>query len=287
MHRLLKSEKQINIEGIYTFFYLEHSRSYHYVGERHNFWEFVYVDSGEITAVADSNCYILSQGDVIFHKPMEFHGMAAVNNKPHNVLVITFEANSPSMNFFADKIFNVNSKQKKILSQILTEFRNVFGTSYNSSESKAFTLSNEQARAYQIGLQHIEYFLLELIRTDNTIRQAENKLAKKNIENAIVTSVKDYLSKNLYTNITIADICEHFNMSKSYISQLFKNETGMGIIDYYIDLKIREAKLLIRQGSLNFTQIAERLGYTSLQHFTRMFKKRTKISPSLYEKSIE
>lgn len=114
-----------------------------------------------------------------------------------------------------------------------------------------------------------------------------NKLAKKNVENAIVESIKEHLTENLYANLTLADICNHFNMSKSYLCQLFKNETEFGIIDYYIDLKIKEAKFLIREGKLNFTQIAEKLGYNSLQHFTRTFKTKVKMPPRLYEKSLE
>lgn len=45
MRNLLKLDKEISISGIYTFYYLEHSKSYYYVGEKHNFWELVYVDS--------------------------------------------------------------------------------------------------------------------------------------------------------------------------------------------------------------------------------------------------
>ena len=289
MRNLLKLDKEISISGIYTFYYLEHSKSYYYVGEKHNFWELVYVDSGEISAIADSNGYTLSQGDIIFHKPMEFHSMAAVNKKPHNVLVITFETDSPAMDFFSNKIFTVNPTQKKLLNLILKEFRDAFGAFYSSVRKCDFTLDQHQKWAYEIGVLHIEHFLLELMREDYYVKRSGkiNKLAKKNVENAIVESIKEYLSENLYANLTLADICNHFNMSKSYLCQLFKNETEFGIIDYYIDLKIKEAKFLIREGRLNFTQIAEKLGYNSLQHFTRTFKTKVKMPPRLYEKSIE
>ena len=73
-------------------------------------------------------------------------------------------------------------------------------------------------------------------------------------------------------------------MNKSYLCQLFKNETESGIIDYYINLKIKEAKFLIRKGNLNFTQIAEKLGYSSLHHFTRTFKATEKMSPQVISK---
>ncbi len=115
----------------------------------------------------------------------------------------------------------------------------------------------------------------------------QNSLAKKNVKHAIVDAMCEYMAENVCENLILSDICEHFNMSKSYLSQLFKLETGTGIIDYFISLKIKEAKFMIREGDLNFTQIAEKLGYSSLQHFTRAFKQREKMSPTFYEKSIK
>lgn len=289
MFKMLKLNKEIEIEGLYTFFYSEHSRDFRYIGEKHDFWELVYVDSGEIYAVADNNGYSLSQGNIIFHKPMEFHGMTAVNNKPHNVLVVTFETKSPAMNFFTKKIFMLNTHQKKILSRFLDELKKIFGTSFVAFDAPDLQLTREQRWAYQIALSCLEHFLIELMRENTYVNRTEktSSLAKKNVENALVDSIKDYLHNNIYSTITLDDICQQFSMSKSYICQLFKNETGSSIIDYYIGLKIKEAKFLIREGNLNFTQISEKLGYSSLHHFTRIFKTKEKMSPSLYEKSIK
>lgn len=289
MHVLLKMEKEITIDGLYTFFYSEHPRDFRYIGEKHNFWELVYVDSGEIYAVADNNGYLLSQGNVIFHKPMEFHGMTAVNNRPHNVLVVTFETQSPAMEFFSKKIFMLNSHQKKLLSNFLEEIKRTVGIIFVGGDTPDKKLTREQQWSYQIGIQCLERFLLELMRESTLIKRTDkiSTLAKKNVENALVDSIKDYLQENIYSTLTLDDICRQFSMSKSYICQLFKNETGSSVIDYYIELKIKEAKFLIREGNLNFTQISEKLGYTSLHHFTRIFKTKEKMSPSLYEKSIK
>ena len=214
--------------------------------------------------------------------------MTSVNGKPHNVLVLTFEIKSPAMEFFKKKIFKVNSKQKKILSSCLEEMRTAFGESYTRRGGER-KLSEQQEWAYQIGVSHIEQFLLELMRESTFAKHSEkeNSFAKKNIENALVAAIKDYMYENLYKTITLEDICKKFCMSKSYICQLFKNETGTSVIDYYISLKMTEAKFLIREGKLNFTQISEKLGYASLHHFTRIFKTREKMSPSFYEKSIK
>lgn len=266
-------EKVIDINGFYSFFYYEHDKNFIFNGEKHDFWEMVYVDSGEISVVADTTGYLLGQGNIIFHKPMEFHAFTSSGGNPHNVVVSAFECSSPAMNFFMNKIFELNSRQKKILGSFVKEMQ----AGINGDEV-----------SFQLGLAHLERFLIELMR-ENTSLEREKKVnsdAKKNIENAMAESIKEYLEENVFENYTLMDICNHYNMSKSYICRLFKNETGRSIIDYYIDLKITKAKLLIRKGELNFTQISEKLGYASIHHFTRSFKSKTGMSPSVYEKSV-
>ena len=289
MSTFLKMNKEINIEGLYTLYYFEHPKDFYYIGERHNFWELVYVDSGEIYAAADNNGYLLAQGNIIFHKPMEFHGITSVNNKRHSVLIITFETQSPSMDFFKNKIFSINSRQKKLLSYLLEEFKNALGTKFTNRKNEHISLTPEQKWSYQIGVGCLESFLLGLMLENTHVKRSKqvSSLAKKNVENALVDSIKEFLQNNIYQPLTLDDICRRFSMSKSYICQLFKNETGTSVIDYYINLKITEAKFLIRQGNLNFTQISETLGYTSLHHFTRIFKTKEKMSPSQYQKSIK
>lgn len=289
MWALLGLNRKIEIKGLYTYSYREHGSDFRTPGEKHDFWELVYVDSGEIYAGSGNDRYILSQGNVIFHKPMEFHSVAAVNGKPHNILVATFETSSPSMDFFIKKIFTLNLKQKKLLAAFLEECKAMFGSGMYCTEQTYAELKDVQQEPYQIAVAYLEIFLLELMRESNAVKRTsrENPVAKKNIDGTIVDSIKLYMQENLYCPLTLNEICAHFHMSKSYICQLFKNETGCSIIDYFIDLKIKEAKLLIREGELNFTQIAEKLGYTSLHHFTRIFKSRVKMSPSSYEKSIK
>lgn len=289
MEKYLAVKKEINIEGIYTFYYLEHDKDFYFEGEKHDFWEMVYVDSGSIQEETDSKSYILSQGSVIFHKPMEFHCMRAIYGKPHNVVVSCFETKSEAMRFFENKIFTVNLKQRKILSTYTEEMINEFGYAYPSEDYESANKEKNTAGAFQIGIAEFERFLIELMRENCAVeRSAVNKKdLKKNVENVFSDSVKDYLKENVYNTLSLSEICGHFNMCRSNLCKIFKEETGKSVIDCYIELKIAEAKLLIREGSLNITQIAEKLGYSGIHHFTRIFKSRVKISPSDYAKSVK
>ena len=75
-------------------------------------------------------------------------------------------------------------------------------------------------------------------------------------------------------------------MSVSKLKLLFRSKVGKGPIDYLICLRVEKAKLLIRKGELNISQVAEMLGFSSLHYFSRVFKRATGMSPSEYGKTV-
>ena len=96
-------QEELSIRNIITFFYKEFTRQFNSPGEHHDFWEFVYVDKGDIEVFTDTNRYKLSQGDIVFYKPNEFHAGRANNNTAPNLIVVSFEFSSPCMDFFEGK----------------------------------------------------------------------------------------------------------------------------------------------------------------------------------------
>ena len=75
-------------------------------------------------------------------------------------------------------------------------------------------------------------------------------------------------------------------IGRTQLQNVFQKETNMGVIEYFSKMKIDAAKHLIRDGLLNFTQISEHLGYTSIHYFSRQFKKITGTTPSAYAASV-
>ena len=69
-------------------------------------------------------------------------------------------------------------------------------------------------------------------------------------------------------------------IGRSQLQKLFQKKTSLGIIEYFSHMKINAAKEMIRTGRMNFTQISETLGYTSIHYFSRQFKKVTGMTPS-------
>lgn len=102
--------------------------------------------------------------------------------------------------------------------------------------------------------------------------------------NSLVNSVITYLKTHLIDDINIEYLSLKFNTSASYLSRLFKNQTGIKLIDYITDLKLSKAKWYLENTKLNITTIAYQSGYNDSNYFCRIFKKKCGISPSSYRK---
>lgn len=283
-------KQELIINEIVTVHYFEFAKDYLYEGEVHNFWEFVYVDKGEVEIIADANGYRLNQGEIIFHKPNEFHNLWANGKVAPNLIVISFYSYSESMEFFENKILSVGDNEKNLLGKIIKESENAFISPLNISSLKKLDRRPESSfGCEQLIKLYIEEFLISLIRKTSNITK-ETRLSsavKARYTDDITKKIISYLQDNLYNNLTFDDVCKYTHMGKTNLKTTFKEIVGTGVMEYYKSLKIDEAKRLIRETELNFTQISEKLSYSSIHYFSRQFKKATGMTPSEYVYSVK
>ena len=115
---------------------------------------------------------------------------------------------------------------------------------------------------------------------DYAERVAKLKLGQN--PSVLFTKVSNYIQQHLSEPIKTGDIAKALFMGRSRLSTNFKNETGMNLFDYITQVKIDEAKRLLRYSNKSFTAIALYLGFSSQSHFTKVFKKYTESTPSEY-----
>jgi len=282
-------EEMIVINKIITIHYFEFASDYVFKGEKHDFWEFLYVDKGEVEIMADTKGYKLCQGDIVFHKPNEFHSVWANGIIAPNIVVVSFECNSEWINFFEGKILRLSSLSKNILGEIIREgkvaFNNNLGKVYNCLVKNEL----ENVASQQLIKIYLEMLLIKLIRENEAIKREDriSSATKERMESDIVSNIIEFFIENIDKNYSFNDICINFSLGKTHLKTLFKNSTNQGVMFYFKMLKIEEAKKLIREGKYNFTEIAEKLGYESVHYFSRCFKKCTNMTPSQYDVSVK
>lgn len=180
--------------------------------------------------------------------------------------VLFIKADSKYMDKLMNGHFILKPNQKIVLNRLYEEYK----LKKINKESEISTLIIKSL---------FEQFFLLLLR-DNIRVEKIKRISKQNEE--VINFVIAYLNDSIGENIRFSDIVKKVGMSSTGLKMLFKEYTGMGVMQYYSTLKIERAKVMLLEGELNTTQIANILGYDSIHYFSRQFKNIVGISPTQY-----
>lgn len=94
-----------------------------------------------------------------------------------------------------------------------------------------------------------------------------------------------YISSDLTADLSLKTMSEWLNVNASYLSTLFKKEVGIPLTDFVNRQRIEQAKKLLIATELPTKTIAQQCGIPDIYYFSRLFKKRTGVTPKLYRES--
>lgn len=109
------------------------------------------------------------------------------------------------------------------------------------------------------------------------------KLRKDKICSLHVVRCIDYMHENLHARITIEELAELVDLNPSYLSRLFKKETGVYVSEYIQQLKVDAAKNMLLYSEFSPSKISSILAFPDQSYFTQVFKKYTGVTPRKYQ----
>ena len=282
-------EKSIHVESVDTLLYFEFNDNFKDKLEAHSAWEMIYADKGHCTVIADDESFTLEQGEMYFHKPYEKHMLKINKNDYPNIIVSSFQCSSPAMRFFENRKIVASLQTKQNIATMIHEASLTFERSSRVRISGSKIKSKTPLWAgEQTVLLRFELMLIELIRENALIEDQKRLFVSKELtDDALCTEVIEFLEENLSDRLDMNALCERVNFSASYISRYFKRECGYSINQYFIMMKIEEAKRLIRQTHMSFFEISEHLMLTNSHYFSTLFKKHVGMTPTQYKQSCK
>lgn len=96
--------------------------------------------------------------------------------------------------------------------------------------------------------------------------------------------IKDYIDLNYTQKITLDNLAQQFFINKFYLTRLFKEQFGISVTSYLLQVRTTQAKQLLRFTDLSIEQISQKCGMNDANYFSRMFKKVEGITPGEYRK---
>lgn len=274
----------LNIKGIYSIHYFEFKSDFSNQGEAHDFWELVYIDKGAAVVTADTQRFAMDEGEMIFHKPNEFHAIASSPENPPNVFIITFDCDSKYMELFHERRISVPTPFRKYISEIIADGREAFYLTDDTPYSKELIPREVSlVGSEQLIKLNLEMLLIKLIRF---FELPKKEHSEQEHYDAVTGAIAELLKNNIYGRLTVEAISRELGFSRTYLSARFKEKTGKTIVEYFTELKVNEAKYLIRKGTHTVAEISDFLCFENSQYFCRVFKKITNMTPTQYRNSV-
>ena len=103
-------------------------------------------------------------------------------------------------------------------------------------------------------------------------------------ESDYVRQAKNYILKNYNQNISLESLAEELRLNQSYVSSIFKDGTGINFKQFLTDVRMDNAKRLLRETNMNISQIAYEVGYKNAFYFTNTFTAHEGIKPQEYRR---
>jgi len=154
-----------------------------------------------------------------------------------------------------------------------------WGVEVDRNELKAAYFSTRvlSPKQYDSMLKLLTIFAQHLSMVSNQL-----VVRQQNEEPPVITKAKQYIQENQTEDLSLGQVAKAINTSTFYFCKMFKKVTGINFTDYLSRIRIEKAKNLLLNPNLRISEIAYAVGFQSLTHFNRVFKKILGQSPTDY-----
>ncbi|MBQ7792723.1 MAG: helix-turn-helix domain-containing protein [Clostridia bacterium] len=242
---------------------------FHFDGEKHDFWEVVYVLSGKLEVTEDENVYVLGERDIIFHAPDEFHRLRSVDNTRPHVLNFSFRAAGEVPAHLTEGVLNLSP-------ELHSEYVDCFSAMRRTV--RALRKETEPEISMCEVTSRLTAILMRLTRESSAKDSVSTSAGAKSY-----SALVELMHKEVRKNLSLEDFAKISFISVSYIKKLFSRYAGISPKSYYANLRTAEARRLL-QTDIPVYEVSEMMNFSSAGYFTIFFKNQTGQTPMEFKK---
>lgn len=239
------------------------------VGRRINEYQMVYIPVGRGTLHTDSRSYEISPGSLFLLFPEVRHAYQPDPTTGWTELWVGFRG--PQVDAM-------------LASGVISPQRPVYRPGYQARLIAGFQAVFEQVRQQSPLYQFRACTIVLRLLADTLSVERESTLQTRSQQ--IVERAKAYVEENIRTVFDLERLGAQLHLSLPQLNEVFKSYTGMTPYQYCLYAKINQAKLMLAGGDTSVKAIALRLGFDDPYYFSRLFKKKTGVSPSQWTADV-
>lgn len=262
-------------------------------------YEIIYLAQGEIDLMVEGKHYHVTPGAFIILRPGQRHSIRSVGTElvrqPHVHFDLVEDENSPRVYISFEDMNDIDPKEYYLFRKdILDEFypnippvvyldnaKTLYGLLMSIIREKEKRVVYSEVLVNGLFMQMFSLMLREISMKD--LHAARQESSQKQGDD-IAQQVQEFLNNNLNRDISLDELAESIHISKYYLCRQFKQVFGVSPMQYHLDSRISRAKWLLASTQLSISTIAEMVGFQSIYSFSRAFKKRENVSPSVYRR---
>lgn len=252
----------------------KYDSDWHSTLHTHPFTELFYVVDGKGEFSIQGQRFPVKPNDFVIINPQVEHTELSSPDEPLEYIVLginglSFSNLTPvSEGGHPFSFFNLRDEQKDILRYL------------NAMVQEA----TSQQMSYELVCHNLlEILLIKILRHQHF----DLEVGKQSKATKDISFIKHYLETYYHESIQLEDLASMTHLSRFYISHSFKKEIGMSPMEYLIDIRIKESKILLRTTNYSISQVADIVGFTTPTYFSKQFRKSTGISPTDYREQFQ
>lgn len=242
----------------------------------HEYWEFCMITEGDVWHVINNEKILVKQGTLLLIRPTDIHKFEKyLNNKTVQInITIKKEFFETITTTFSPKLMARFSE-----SYVMLELDNS-ALAYYANYAIKLQLLNKNSEEFQ---SECLFFFLSL--WEKTARKVMSyNQESKNSYSGVVLSLINKMEDIKYVSLRIEELLSDTHYSHCHIIRKFRSETGKTPSRYFNDIKLRYAKNLLETTNLTVLEISMKVGFSSVGHFSKWFKKTYDTTPLHYRK---
>lgn len=235
-----------------------------YGPEIRNYYLFVLVNQGQATFLHKSGAIRLQEHDLLVMCPGEkIHYIA---NTPWSIQWVGLYGQTVEKYM---KLLSIDGNRPIVKVEDYYEMEKIFDSLYEMVEDR-----NEYSKCRQIALIYQFFSLLFTSASPKSIVDTTE-------------SAKRIIDYNFDKNITVRDIANMLYLSPEYLTRQFAEKYKISPKEYLIEKRMDSAKKLLRETTATIMEVSNSVGYSDQLYFSRLFKKKTALSPTEYRKQFD
>ncbi len=251
---------------------------FYFNGELHDFWELVYIVDGSAGITADERVFILNRGQMVFHKPMEFHRIWSVNHRPLHILILTFCADGEGMAFFHNRVLRPEQEQVQQLHEIVKKSAEIIKCAEAAEIDK--NMPQPEHHSTHTAAAALELLFLGLMETERSDIHLQRPKSSEVYKKIVRTMEQHY-----HEALTLGQLAALCGLSVSGLKKIFHKFSDKSVMAYMTGLKMRYAMQWLKEG-VSAAEISDRLGYSDPNYFYVVFKRETGLTPGAFRRGL-